>query len=52
MRPEAPAVRLGRRFIGIERNPTWAALSIERLTAESQGSTLQAVRAGQEALFR
>ena len=46
------AIRLGRRFIGIERNPTWAALSIEHIQAEAAGSTLQAARAGQEPLFR
>jgi site-specific DNA-methyltransferase (adenine-specific) len=45
------ALRLGRRFIGIERDPTWAALSIERLKAEATGTTLQASRAGQGALF-
>jgi len=45
------ALRLGRRFIGIEREPRWAALSCERLTAEEQGSTLQARRAGQMPLY-
>jgi site-specific DNA-methyltransferase (adenine-specific) len=46
------AIRLGRRFIGIEKDPTYVALARERVAAEEQGSTLQAVRAGQEALFR
>lgn len=46
------ALRLGRRAIGIEREPKWHALGLERLTAEGQGSTLRAARAGQEALFR
>jgi site-specific DNA-methyltransferase (adenine-specific) len=45
------ALRLGRRFIGIDREPKSASLSIERLRAEESGSTLQAVRAGQEPLF-
>jgi modification methylase len=46
------AIRLGRRFIGIEREPKWAELSRERIAAEASGSTLQAARAGQEPLFR
>jgi site-specific DNA-methyltransferase (adenine-specific) len=46
------AVRLGRRFIGIEKEPKWAELSRERIAAECSGSTLQAARAGQEPLFR
>ena len=46
------AIRLGRRFIGIEREPKWAELSRERIGAEIAGSTLQAARAGQEPLFR
>jgi DNA modification methylase len=45
------ALRLGRRFIGIEREPKWAELSRERLRAEESGSTLQAQRAGQVPLF-
>lgn len=44
-------VRLGRRFVGVEVDPTWAALSRERLAAESQGLTLTAARRGQESLF-
>lgn len=45
------ALRLGRRFIGIERESKWAELSRERLRAEESGSTLQARRAGQRGLF-
>ena len=45
------ALRLGRRFIGIERDEKYAALARERLAAEESGSTLQASRAGQKALF-
>ncbi len=44
-------LRLGRRFIGIEKDPKYAALARERLEAEAEGSTLQARRAGQVALF-
>ena len=44
-------LRLGRRFIGIERDPRHAATSRERLAAEVAGSTLQASRAGQGVLF-
>lgn len=40
-------LRLGRKFIGIEKDPTYFALACERLRAEEQGSTLQASRAGQ-----
>lgn len=46
------AVRLGRRFVGIEMNPKWAALSRERLDAEERGLSLRDVRAGQEPLFK
>lgn len=45
------ALRLGRRFIGIEQNTTWANLSRERIAAEANGSTLRDVRAGQAPLF-
>ena len=44
-------LRLGREFIGIERDPKYFALACERLRAEEAGSTLQAARAGQAALF-
>jgi site-specific DNA-methyltransferase (adenine-specific) len=45
------AIRLGRRFIGIEREPRYAAIARERLVAEEAGSTLAARRAGQVAMF-
>lgn len=41
------ALRLGRRAILIERDPTYAALARDRMLAECDGSTLQAYRAGQ-----
>lgn len=44
-------LRLGRKFVGVERDPTFFKLACERLTAEESGSTLQAQRAGQTALF-
>lgn len=44
-------LRLGRRFIGIEKDPTYAAVSRERLTAECQGQSLRAFRHGQTTLF-
>ena len=47
----AAALRLGRRAILIERDPTYAQLCRERLVAESDGSTLQARRAGQVPMF-
>jgi site-specific DNA-methyltransferase (adenine-specific) len=40
-------LRLGRRFIGIEKDPKYFALACDRLRAEESGSTLQAARAGQ-----
>lgn len=46
------ALRLGRRFIGIEKEPKYFALACDRLRAEENGSTLQASRAGQEPLFK
>lgn len=45
------ALRLGRRFIGIERDQKYAAVARERLAAESQGLTLRQARAGQTTLF-
>ena len=45
------ALRLGRRFVGIERDPKYAAVARERLAAESQGLTLRQARAGQTVLF-
>ena len=44
-------LRLGRRFIGIERSPKWHELAVARLSAEDDGSTVQAARAGQRSLF-
>jgi site-specific DNA-methyltransferase (adenine-specific) len=44
-------VRLGRRFVGIEREPRYFDLACERLRAEEQGLTLQAARAGQVPMF-
>lgn len=44
-------LRRGRRFMGCELSPEYAALARERLAAEAEGSTLQARRAGQETLF-
>ena len=41
------ALRLGRRAILIEKDPKYAALCIERMTAEGAGSTLSAYRNGQ-----
>ena len=41
------AIRLGRRFIGIEKDPKYFELACERLRAEEDGSTLKAARAGQ-----
>lgn len=40
-------LRLGRRFIGCEMDPTYAQVSVDRLTAEEQNTTLAAMRAGQ-----
>lgn len=40
-------IRLGRRFIGIERDPKYAAVARERLEAEAQGLSLRDARAGQ-----
>lgn len=44
-------LRLGRRFIGCELDPTYAAIARERLEAESRGLNLRAARAGQRSLF-
>lgn len=44
-------LRLGRRFIGIEKDAGFARIAQERLEAESQGLTLRAARAGQMPLF-
>lgn len=45
------AIRRGRRFIGIERDPSYFALACERLEAEENGTTVEADRGGQVALF-
>lgn len=45
------ALRTGRRFIGIERDPEYFRIACERLTAEQDNSTLKASRAGQASLF-
>ena len=45
------ALRLGRRVVLIERDPGYARTARERMRAEESGSTLDAVRAGQTALF-
>lgn len=44
-------LRLGRRFIGIEREAKYAAVARERLAAESQGLSLRDARAGQLSLL-
>jgi site-specific DNA-methyltransferase (adenine-specific) len=44
-------LRLGRRFIGVERDTRYAAVARERLEAESRGLTLRDARAGQLSLL-
>ena len=44
-------LRLGRRFVGIEKDPAYFRLACDRLRAEENGSTLQATRAGQVPMF-
>ena len=44
-------IRLGRRFIGIERDPTYAHTSRDRVAAESDGISLSDARSGQQPLF-
>ena len=44
-------IRLGRRFIGIEKDAKYAAIARERLEAESRGLSLKAARAGQSSIF-
>lgn len=44
-------LRLGRRFIGLEKDPKYAAIARERLRAESQGLSLRDARAGQLPMF-
>lgn len=45
------ALRLGRRFIGIEMDPVYAQTARDRLTAEGQGMTLHDYRSGQLPMF-
>lgn len=45
------ALRLGRRFIGIDRDPTYAKTARERLEAETNGLSLRDARAGQLPMF-
>lgn len=45
------AVRLGRRFIGIEKDAHYAAVARERIDAETKGLSLRDVRHGQRGLF-
>ncbi len=44
-------IRLGRRFIGIEKDAKYAQVARDRLAAESRGLTLSAARAGQTSIF-
>lgn len=44
-------LRLGRRFIGIEKDPTYAATATDRLKAEERGQDLRSYRAGQLSLL-
>jgi site-specific DNA-methyltransferase (adenine-specific) len=44
-------LRLGRRFIGIERDAKYAAIAVERLEAESRGLSLKDLRLGQTSIF-
>lgn len=44
-------IRLGRRFIGIEKDAKYAAVAQERLAAESRGLNLRDARAGQTSIF-
>lgn len=44
-------LRLGRRFIGIEKDEKYAAIARERLEAESRGLTLKDARHGQTSIF-
>lgn len=45
------ALRLGRRFVGVEIDATYAALARERLASEVRGLSLSDARAGQGSLF-
>lgn len=45
------AIRAGRRFIGIEKDPYWFALACERLRAEEHETDIHSMRAGQLGLL-
>lgn len=44
-------LRLGRRFIGVELNPAYAAISRKRLEAEERGLSLSEAESGQTTIF-
>lgn len=44
-------LRLGRRFVGIERDEKYAGVATERLRAEDRGLSLRDARAGQTSIF-
>lgn len=44
-------LRLGRRFIGIERDAKYYQVAVDRLKAEERGLTLRDARAGQTSIF-
>lgn len=44
-------LRLGRRFLGVERDEKYYAVAVERLKAEERGLTLRDARAGQRSIF-
>lgn len=45
------ALRCGRRFVGIEKDPEWFALAVERLRAEELQTDIHSMRAGQLGLL-
>lgn len=45
------ALRKGRRFVGVERDPKYYALAVERLRAEERGLSVEDARAGQMSLL-
>ena len=47
----AACVRTGRRFIGIEKDATWAKAATDRLEAESRNQGLAEYRSGQTSIF-
>lgn len=44
-------LRLGRRFVGIEKDPKYFKVAMDRMKAESQGLSLKDARAGQLPMF-